>query len=171
MPKLINVKLNLKLPGFAGIEGTWRPDDAEINAAWELYVELVTRAPLGEPGPRAGLAREALSSIYSLFDTTRGILRRHGPGIARAKDGNRLCFGYFAVTMLNLVLRPMLTKWHPLLQQWEDTKEISESVVEHEAAWAHKSEFEDELGRTRERLLEYAKLFATVAEVPELLDT
>ena len=110
MPKLTNVKLNLKLPGFGGIEGTWEPDGAEISAVWELYVELITRAPLGEPAPHDGLAREVLTSIHSLFDTTRGILWRYRPAVARPKDGNNLSFGYLAVTMLNLVLRPVLTK-------------------------------------------------------------
>ena len=134
-------------------------------------MELITRAPLGEPAPHDGLAREVLTSIHSLFDTTRGILRRYGPAVARPKDGNNLSFGYLAVTMLNLVLRPVLTKWHPLLQQLESTRESNVSVAGHETAWAHYQEFQDELRQTRQRLLEYAKLFATVAGVPELIDT
>ena len=170
MPKLTNVKLNLKLPGLGGIEGTWQPDDNEINAAWELYVELVTRAPLGQPPRHQGLAREALTSIYSMFSTTRGILRQYGPGVARPKNDDELSFGYFAVTMLNLVLRPMLTRWHPLLQEWEGSKEVGVSAADHEVAWPHYQEFRDELRQTRDRLLEYARLFATVADVPELID-
>ena len=47
MPKLVNVKLDLKLPGIGGIGGTWEPDESEVGAAWELYVEMVTRTPLG----------------------------------------------------------------------------------------------------------------------------
>ena len=30
MPKLVNVKLDLKLPGIGGIAGTWEPDESEI---------------------------------------------------------------------------------------------------------------------------------------------
>jgi hypothetical protein len=36
--------------GPAKLSGVWEPDQAERNAAWELYVELVTRiavVPLG----------------------------------------------------------------------------------------------------------------------------
>ena len=47
MPKLVNVKLDLKLPGIGGVAGTWEPDESEVSAAWELYVEMVTRTPLG----------------------------------------------------------------------------------------------------------------------------
>ena len=38
MPKLVNVKLDLKVPGIGGISGTWEPDESEVRAAWELYV-------------------------------------------------------------------------------------------------------------------------------------
>ena len=47
MPKLVNVKLDLKLPGIGGVAGTWEPHESEVGAAWELYVEMVTRTPLG----------------------------------------------------------------------------------------------------------------------------
>lgn len=39
-PKSVGVKLNLRV---VEISGTWEPNDAERRAAWELYVELVTR--------------------------------------------------------------------------------------------------------------------------------
>ena len=67
MPKLVNVKLDLKLPGIGGIAGTWEPDESEVRAAWELYVEMVTRTPLGGFSSQDGSLREALDSIYSLF--------------------------------------------------------------------------------------------------------
>ena len=66
MPKLVNVKLDLKVPGIGCIAGTWEPDEAEVNAAWELYVEMVTRTPLGGFSSQEGSLREALNSIYSL---------------------------------------------------------------------------------------------------------
>lgn len=61
-PKSVDVKLDLKL---FPIGGTWEPNDTERRAAWELYVELVTRisvVPL-----RDGIAREALTSLYAIF--------------------------------------------------------------------------------------------------------
>ena len=165
MPKLVNVKLDLKVPGIGGISGTWEPDQSEVKAAWELYVEMVTRTPLGGPSSQQGSIREALDSIYSLFDTTRGILRKYGPGVARPKSGHELSFGYLAVSMLNLVLRPLLTEWHPKLRSWErDNPRLDESD------WEGRSDFLNALTETRVQLQQYADLFATVADVPELIE-
>lgn len=163
MPRLINTRVELKLPGIGSISGTWEPDESEKTAAWELYVEMVTRTPLGGFSSREGSAREALESIYSLFGTTRGVLRLHGPSVARLKGGDELSFGYFAVSMLNLVLRPLLTKWHPRLRVWEERNPGLD-----EGKWPGSCEFWEALSETAEQLREYAGLFAEVAEVPEL---
>ena len=165
MPKLINVKLDLKMPGIGGITGTWEPDKSEVSAAWELYVEMVTRTPLGGFSPEKGSLREALNSIYSLFDTTRGILRKYGPTVARPKRGRRLSFGYLAVSMLNLVLRPLLTQWHPKLRNWQrDNPHLDEND------WEARNDFLEALNEISVQLQEYANLFAKVADVPELAE-
>ena len=31
MPKLVNVKLDLKVPGIGGVAGTWEPDESEVR--------------------------------------------------------------------------------------------------------------------------------------------
>lgn len=61
-------KLQLKL-GFLDME--FGPQDADRNAAWELYVELATRIST-QPLP-AGLGGDskALASHFSLFLSTR----------------------------------------------------------------------------------------------------
>ena len=89
MPRLVNVKLDLKLPGLGGIQSTWEPDEAEVRAAWELYVGMVTRTPLGEFSSVEGSTRETLNSIYFLFDTTMAVLggRMETPARARAMAG------------------------------------------------------------------------------------
>jgi hypothetical protein len=43
----------------------------------------------------------------------REILRRHGPGVARAGAEKRLSIAYLAVAVLNGWLRPLLTVWLP----------------------------------------------------------
>ena len=165
MPKLVNVKLDLKVPGIGGISGTWEPDESEVKAAWEMYVEMVTRTPLGGFSSQEGSLREGLDSIYSLFDTTRGILRMYGPDVARPKSGHELSFGYLAVSMLNLVLRPLLTEWHPKLRRWErDNPHMDENE------WEGHSDFLNALTETKVKLQQYAGLFAAVADVPELME-
>lgn len=115
-----SLKVSLKL-GLLDIGGEWQPDNAEENAAWEMYVELVTRISVAELKPDEGLLREALTSLYSLFGTTRDILRRYGPGITRGKDNGTISFGYIAVAVLNGALRPLLATWHPRLTAYEAT--------------------------------------------------
>ena len=165
MPKLVNVKLDLKLPGIGGVAGTWEPDESEVSAAWDLYVEMVTRTPLGGFSFHEGSLREALNSIYSLFDTTRGILRKYGPGVARPKSGRELSFGYLAVSMLNLVLRPLLSEWHPKLRRWErDNPHLDERE------WEERNDVLSAFNEVGGQLRQYAGLFAEVADVPELTE-
>ncbi|WP_370135611.1 hypothetical protein [Streptacidiphilus sp. EB103A] len=87
------MKLNLHVLEIAG---TWEPNDAERRAAWELYVELVTRVSVVPLGTDEGLLREALSSLYSLFGTTREVLRRHGPEVRDALTDTRRVLAAYA---------------------------------------------------------------------------
>lgn len=171
MPKLKSVKVSLNLPYIGGIEGTWEPDESERKAAWEMYVELVTRIAVQELGPQEGLLREALSSLYSLFDTTRKIMREYGPSIAQPKGQDNLSFGYLAVAILNSALRPVMAKWHPLLLDYENTRPPDVSAVEHERRWAQYAELRQELNQVRGVLTDYANLLAEVAGVPSLIVT
>ncbi len=100
MPEFESFQVNLSIPGFGGVTGTWKPDDSERQAAWEMYVELVTRIAVVRLQPEEGLLREALSSLYSVFDSTRQILRERGPNVAQPKGGGDLSFGYLSVTIL-----------------------------------------------------------------------
>ena len=53
----------------------------------ELLVELTTRVPVIPLRPNEGLLREALTSLHTLFQETRGILRRSGAEIAADRRG------------------------------------------------------------------------------------
>jgi hypothetical protein len=157
--------------GPAKLSGTWEPDKAEREAAWELYVELVTRIAVVPLEPDTGILREALSSLYQLFGETRKILRKHGPAIARPpRKSGQYRFGYIAVWVLNGVIRPVLASWHPALQEWEATKPEGRSVVEHERAWERGADLRAELESVRRVLLQYAQTLATVCEAPALID-
>ena len=169
MANLTSVKISLKLPFIGGVEGTWEPDERERNASWEMYVELVTRISVTELKPGEGLLREALSSIYSLFSTTREILRQYGPSVAQPKGDGKLSFGYLAVTILNVALRPVLAKWHPLLLDYESTKEPSLSPVNHESTWDSSGQLRQALNDVRSMLIEFADYLAQVANVPSLI--
>jgi hypothetical protein len=164
-PKSVEVGLDLK---FFKISGTWEPNDAERLAAWELYVELITRVAVVPLPAGEGLLREALASLYTLFAATRDILRRHGPSIAEPKADGQYNFGYLAVVVLNVVIRPVLARWHPLLQDWENTRLPERSQAEHERQWPQAEELRAELARTRAVLANYASLLAAACGIPDL---
>lgn len=162
-PKSIDVRLDLR---FFSIGGTWEPSDVERRAAWELYVELSTRisvVPL-----QGGIAREALTSLYSVFAQAREILRRYGPELAEPRRDGDYSLGFLTVAMLNLVLRPVLSNWHPELQVWEAERPSTVSVKAHEDAWPRIGELREVLEQTRVVLLGYSALLAKACGVPDL---
>jgi hypothetical protein len=108
--------------GPAKLAGKWVPDIGERDAAWELYVELVSRVATVPLAPTEGSTREALSSLYSLFETTRGVLRKYGPAVARSTRSGEICFGFVAVWVLNAAVRPLLANWHRELLDWEERR-------------------------------------------------
>ncbi|MET4590692.1 hypothetical protein [Arthrobacter sp. 754] len=156
--------------GPAKLSGKWVPDVAERDAAWELYVELVTRIAVAPLGRREGLLREALNSLYSLFGTTREVLRKYGPAVARAPEIGEYRLGHLAIWILNAVLRPVLARWHPELQRWESLRPTERSMADHEEAWERANELRDELERLRILLVQYARILALVCEAPALID-
>ncbi len=116
MSKKIPAKLKtikIKIPWVGEAELEYAP--VERDAAWSLYVELVTRVAV-EPLPGdSGLLRESLSSLHELFGSTREVLKRAGPDVGSSTDS----VGGIAIAVLNLGLRPCLTKWHSRLADWE----------------------------------------------------
>ncbi|MGK5531514.1 hypothetical protein [Streptomyces sp. URMC 129] len=161
--------MRLKLPMLEA-SGTWEPNDAERRAAWELYVELVTRVSVVPLKADEGLLREALTSMYSLFASTREILRRHGPAVAEPKKNGQYNFGYLAVAILNFGIRPLLARWHPALEDWENSRPADRSRRDHEQAWPQAPELRTALNTTRESLTAYADLLATACGVPSLFE-
>ncbi|GAA2606582.1 hypothetical protein [Paractinoplanes durhamensis] len=162
-PESVEVGVDLK---FISVKGTWKPSVAEREAAWELYVELITRVsvvPL-----QGGILREALSSYYTLFAGSRDVLRKYGPQVAEPKPDGQYSFGFLTVAMLNRALRPVLSYWHPELSAWEATRAEGASPVEHERAWEHEPLLRQDLEAARKILAEYAKLLGAACGVPDL---
>ncbi|NOX29122.1 MAG: hypothetical protein GXP35_03585 [Actinobacteria bacterium] len=168
--ELDSLEVEVGLPfGIGRISGTWTPDTAERNAAWEMYVELLTRVSVADLAPEEGLLREALTSLHSLFDSTRAILRTYGPSVATANEGGVVTFGYLAVAILNGGLRPLLSKWHPLLVDHEERRPADMSSVDWERGWEKADELRAELDEVRKLLTTYAGILGEVCGAKQLL--
>ena len=135
-PKWANVELNF--------------EDGDRFAAWELYVEMLTRVATQRLPSESGDEETALNSIYSLFQTTREILRQHGRGAFH--------FTRVAIPVLNQVVRPFTAKWH---------KEFLSGSLENEDK---RVEFRDELEILQKDLRNYNRMLAEIAEVEDLTD-
>jgi len=147
------------------IEGVWYPTENERKAAWDMYVEIVTRIPVAYVKPDMGMLRICLSSLYKLFDVTREILREYGPTLARPRAEGQLSFGYLSIKILDLILRPFMMKWHPLLAEYERTKDGSDSPQDHEKKWARYEEFNKAMNEVNEAMMQYVSLLATASDM------
>jgi len=161
---------SLGLPFDLGkVSGTWVPDNAERDAAWEMYVELITRVTVADLGANEGLLREALTSFYSLFETTRGILKKHGPTIAQPTAQSNVSFAHLAVAILNNALRPLLASWHPLLDDYESERPETTSRLEWERSWERHEDLRSAITEVRTTLIAYAGLLGEVCGAKNLL--
>ena len=130
------------------LEMEFKPQEADKNAAWDLYIDLLTRITT-QPLPKEhGDEQTALDSIYSIFAITRDVLKKHG------RDAEE--FAKIAIVVLNQVIRPFTAKWH------------KESI---NGAFSNKEkcdEFRKELKDLQQILVIYTRMLADMAGVEDL---
>ncbi len=151
------------------VKGFLYPSPAERAAAYELLIELSTRNTATNVGSDASL-RDALSSLYAMFDITRQILRKHGAEASKGSGGN-LSLAVIAVRVLNDVFRPVLSKWHPLLKSYEDKRPAEVTSVEWENRWALGESCRSELGAMRASVIAYMDTLGRIAGAGSLADS
>lgn len=155
---LEEISVGFELGPFS-LSGTWKPSEKEKDASWDLYVELVTRITVQQLPSDSGLLREALSSLYRVFNTTRDILHKYGREVASDIEGE-LSFGYISISIINNILRPFTAKWHPLLLTWEDQRPDGSPKIEHEKNWTRNKEMRAELILVQGQLVKYMDILA-----------
>lgn len=128
---------------------SWDQDAKNNNrkAAWDLYVEMETRITTQPLDPEHGDEKTALDSVYSLFQTTREILLKHGPDCT--------VFAKIAIEILNQKVRPFIAKWH--------RKSLAEDFGDPAAC----QEFRTELETLQDLLRAYMQTLAVIAGVEE----
>ncbi len=151
------VRIQMNLP-FGVDEVDFIVNEAQQLAAWKLYVEFETRIVVQQLGDDDGLLREALTSLYNLFQITRDILRDAGPAIA---DGPQ-SLGPITIKMLNNGVRPVTAKWHPLLKDHEEKRPVHKSVRDHERAWELHADARKELKELQIHMTAYVRMLAKI---------
>ncbi len=140
---MTSLKINVSF-----LEMEWKPQPADKDAAWELYIEMLTRVATQHLKPEHGDEGTALDSIYRLFGLTREIIKTHGRDCIE--------FTKIAIVVLNQVIRPFTAEWHKLslAGAFKDESECER--------------FRTELGQLQEVLRKYAKMLADMAGVEDL---
>lgn len=138
-----SLKMNIKF-----LEMEWKPQENDRDAAWEMYIELLTRITTQELSDNDGDEITALNSIYKIFDLTREIIKKY----------KRECleFTKIAIVILNQVIRPFTAKWHK--------KSLGEFNDEE------KETFRVELRELQGILRVYTRMLGEMAGVEEIND-
>jgi len=130
------------------LEMEWNPSEPDKDAAWELYVELLTRITTQPLPDEDGDEETALQSVYSLFGLTRSVIKTYG------RDCRE--FTKIAIVVLNQIIRPFTAKWHKV------------SVAGQFNNPAICEEFRGELNELQERLRIYTRMLSDMAGVEDL---
>jgi hypothetical protein len=141
--KLTGLRINAPF-----MEMEWKPSDPDKAAAWDLYVELLTRITTQPLPDEDGVEQTALDSIHALFGLTRQTLKDHGRSCIQ--------FARIAVVVLNQIVRPFTAKWHRKSQN---------------GAFGSREEckqFRLELQALQTQLRNYTRLLAELADVEDL---
>lgn len=139
--------LKLKAPFM---EAQFDPHDPDRAAAWDLYVELLTRITTQHLPPEDGDEKTALDSVHALFPLTREILRQHGSGCGE--------FAKLAIPVLNQIIRPFTAKWH------------RHSLAGAFQEKARCQKFRTALAELQPRLRNYTQALAAMAGVEDLTE-
>src|SRR5512143_632759 len=152
--------------GIFKLDTKWVPDPRQREAAWALYVELMTRVATQPLELDEGLLHEALQSLHELFPATRHVLRTSGPAAGASKKS----VGGIALAVLNGAVRPFLARWHTRLLAWYETLPPDRTARDHERAWPDEAKCRGEMERLRRGLVEYARSLASIATGARALD-
>jgi hypothetical protein len=117
--------------------------DADTQAAWELYVELVTRVTTQPLEDEDGVEVTALESVVSLFRCVPTLMRRSGLS---------------AAALLNYRVRPFTAGWHRPSAEGR----LSDPAIA--------GRFRDELRVLQQDLRAVADALADMVQIPRLSD-
>lgn len=130
------------------LEMEWKPQEADKDAAWELYIELLTRITTQPLDDNDGDEKIALDSVHKIFELTREIIKKY----------KRDCieFTKIAIVILNQKIRPFTAKWHKIsLEGFNDE---------------NRRQFRIELKELQQNLHRYTQMLGSMAGVEEIND-
>lgn len=126
-PEMV-IAVRLNLPLVNSISGSWDVTDPERLAAWETYVEIITRIVQ----PQTGFSQRdivwELDCLEALLNKMRDILKKYGPAVGQVVRPNDLSFAHLSLTVINVVLRPVLAKGEKIKGGQSGQKDFSREL-------------------------------------------
>jgi hypothetical protein len=154
----------INIPGFK-LSGNLSYKTTDQEVAWRIYIEMVTRVALNTLEEGAGILREAMDSLHNAFGALRETLKNAGAEIAKSPKGkDTMTVTALILIIMNLHLRPFLSKWHPLLQEYEKMKPENRSQFEHEKLWDKNEALRRELSLLQVGLNESIIILKNISE-------
>lgn len=132
------------------LEMEWKPQDEDKAAAWELYIELLTRITTQPLEEDHGDEKTALDSVHSLFSITRAVIKNNGRDC--------IAFTKIAVIILNQRIRPFTSKWHKM--------SLNDGFNDEQQCLDFRRELED----LQNDLKVYTRMLADMADVEDLTE-
>jgi hypothetical protein len=130
------------------LEMEWKPQEADKEAAWDMYIELLTRITTQALPDEDGIEQAVLESIHKMFDITRNVIKAHGRDCIE--------FTKLAIIILNQIIRPFTVRWHKLSDEGAFSKPESCKA------------FREELKALQQKLITYTKMLGEIAGVEDL---
>ena len=156
----------------AQVKGYVYPSKAEQAAAYEILIELSTRTSSAHLASTEGTIREVLTSIDEMFGLTREILRRHGADASKGSAGN-LSLAVVAIRVMNEVFRPVLSRWEPMLADYEARRPLDDSsvtAIDWERRWDRGTQCRAELNQMRSSVRAYIDTLSRIAGASAIAD-
>ena len=132
------------------LEAEFAPTDGDREAAWELYVYLVTTILTQRLPNEDGDEKTALDSVYGLFKETRRILVEKGRHASN--------FTKIAVIVLNQKVRPFTARWHK--------RSLAGAFSQPDQCRV----FREELAVLQSTMRHYAAMLADIAKVEDITE-
>ena len=145
--------------GNSSVKFSYSKKDQEI--AYKIWVELSTRKIGLRFDKENDVIKEVYDSWYKFFETARELL----------KDipGNRIPYSGDLIELtekvLNIGLRPHLTKWQAKYRRWyeEELKRNSGTPQDIQKKYPEYDALVEDLIETNEKMIEYKKLMKRIA--------
>lgn len=148
----------------AGQKWKLASSNAQKRIAWSLFVELTTRIATQAMPDSDGDNGIALKSLYDLFQFTRkSIIEIKPTSVLPSQRGSVDTVETYALAMLNQDLRPFLSKWHPLWDDWKNSNPATSGTN-----WIHHTEFRESLRAVQTKIRSRADGLGRIAGVDDI---